>query len=82
MKAIILRMSSQIDSTNRDSVNGKEVAPMLRQKKMRESLRLEEILLLQREQSLQKIEEDVLDVNKIMSDLATMVNQQAEQIGN
>ncbi len=84
MKAIFLTNASQNDDINRDSMNGNEVdrqQQLQKQKMLRENLQFEQSLLVEREERVRKIEEDVLDVNEIMRDLATLINQQGEQIG-
>lgn len=84
MKAIFLTNASQNDDIHRDTVNGNEVdrqQQMQRQKMLRENLDFEQSMLVEREQRMQQIEADVLDVNEIMRDLATLINVQGEQIG-
>lgn len=84
MKAIFLTNASQNDDIHRDSVNGNEVdrqQQLHKQKMLRENLEFEQGMLVEREQRVQQIEADVLDVNEIMRDLSTLINQQGEQIG-
>lgn len=38
-------------------------------------------MMLEKEAYINKIEADVLDVNQIIQELATMVNQQAQSVG-
>lgn len=84
MKAMFLTNASQNDDIHRDSVNGNELdrqQQLQKQKLLRENLEFEQGMLVEREQRVQQIEADVLDVNEIMRDLATLINQQGEQIG-
>lgn len=84
MKAMFLTNASQNDDINRDSMNGNEVdrqQQLQKQKLLRENLDFEQSMLMEREHRMRQIEEDVLDVNEIMRDLATLINQQGEQIG-
>lgn len=48
---------------------------------MQQSLQFEQSILKEREQRVRQIEEDVLDVNQIMRELNTLINQQGEAIG-
>lgn len=48
---------------------------------MQQSLKFEQSMLKEREQRVRQIEEDVLDVNQIMRELNTLINQQGEAIG-
>lgn len=84
MKAIFLTNASQNDDIHRDSTNGNEIdrqQQLQKQKNLRENLEFEQGMLVEREQRVQQIEADVLDVNEIMRDLATLINIQGEQIG-
>lgn len=85
MKSIFLTNASQNDDINRDSMNGNEIDRQLqqsqKQKMLHENLQFEQGMLVEREQRVQQIEADVLDVNEIMRDLATLINNQGEQIG-
>ncbi|KAG4065321.1 hypothetical protein HA402_012763 [Bradysia odoriphaga] len=83
MKAIFLTNASQNDDIHRDSMNGNEndrQQQLQKQKMLRENLEFEQGMLVEREHRVQQIEADVLDVNEIMRDLATLINQQGEQI--
>lgn len=84
MKAHFLTNASQNDDIQRDSMNGNEVdrqQQLHKQKMLQENLEFEQGMMVEREQRVQQIEADVLDVNEIMRDLATLINQQGEQIG-
>lgn len=48
---------------------------------MQKNLQFEQSMLKEREQRVRQIEEDVLDVNQIMRELNTLINQQGEAIG-
>lgn len=83
MKANLLRIPSQTDDIHRESINGNAIdsAQLQKQKVFLENLQFEEILLAEREECVQKIEADVLDVNKIMNDLASLVSEQGNHMG-
>lgn len=84
MKAIFLTNASQNDDIHGDSMNGNEIdrqQQLHKQKMLKENLEFEQGMMVEREQRVQQIEADVLDVNEIMRDLATLINQQSEQIG-
>lgn len=51
------------------------------QKQMQKTLQFEQSMMKEREQRVRQIEEDVLDVNQIMRELSTLINQQGEAIG-
>lgn len=51
------------------------------QKQMQKNLQFEQSMMKEREQRVRQIEEDVLDVNQIMRELNTLINQQGEAIG-
>lgn len=48
---------------------------------MQKNLQFEQSLMKEREQRVRQIEEDVLDVNQIMRELDTLINQQGEAVG-
>lgn len=48
---------------------------------MQQNLQFEQSMLKEREKRVRQIEEDVLDVNQIMRELNTLINQQGENIG-
>lgn len=48
---------------------------------MQKNLQFEQGMLEEREKRVRQIEEDVLDVNQIMRELNTLINQQGEAIG-
>lgn len=48
---------------------------------MQKNLQFEQSMLKEREQRVRQIEEDVLDVNQIMRELNTLINQQGETVG-
>ncbi|NP_001040503.1 syntaxin [Bombyx mori] len=58
-----------------------ESAALAQQQAQARLVEFETSMLLEREAYMNKIEADVLDVNQIMSDLAKMVNQQAQTVG-
>jgi len=78
MKAMFLTNASQNDDINRDSMNGNDRDRQ--QQLLQENLQFEQGMLVEREQRVQQIEADVLDVNEIMRDLATLITQQGEHI--
>lgn len=77
--------ASQQDDLTRDENNGATDTDHLfhqQQKTVQQNLEFEQNMLKEREQRVRQIEEDVLDVNQIMSELNTMVHAQGEAIGN
>lgn len=84
MKGILLINASQEDDINQDTNNTTSSTDYLfhqQQKTMQQNLQFERNMLKEREQRVRQIEEDVLDVNEIMRELNTMVDQQSEAIG-
>lgn len=76
--------ASQQDDINNDSNNSGTDTDYLfhqKQKQMQQTLQFEQSMLKEREQRVRQIEEDVLDVNQIMRELNTLINQQGEAIG-
>lgn len=84
LKGIILINASQQDDINNDGNSGGTDNDYLfhqKQKQVQQSLQFEQSMLKEREQRVRQIEEDVLDVNQIMRELNTLINQQGEVIG-
>lgn len=76
--------ASQQDDINHDTNNTSTDTDYLfhqQQKKMQQNLQFEQSMLKEREKRVRQIEEDVLDVNQIMRELNTLINQQGENIG-
>lgn len=76
--------ASQQDDINNDANNSGTDTDYLfhqKQKQMQQNLQFEQSMLKEREQRVRQIEEDVLDVNQIMHELNTLINQQGEAIG-
>lgn len=76
--------ASQQDDINTDTNNASSDTDLLfhqQQKQMQKNLQFEQSLLKEREQRVRQIEEDVLDVNQIMRELNTLINQQGEALG-
>lgn len=84
MKGILLINAPQQDDINSDVNNSSTDTDYLfhqKQKQMQQSLQHEQSMLKERQQRVRQIEEDVLDVNQIMRELATLINQQTEAVG-
>jgi len=47
---------------------------------LQEQLEFEQGMLIEREERIKEIESDILDVNKIMRELGTMINEQGDVI--
>ncbi|EDO36134.1 predicted protein [Nematostella vectensis] len=52
------------------------------QEQLSEQITIDEGLIYEREERIREIEGDILDINEIFRDLATMVYEQGETIGN
>lgn len=84
LKGILLINAAQQDDMNNDANNTSTDSDYLfhqQQKHMQKNLQFEQSLLKEREQRVRQIEEDVLDVNQIMRELGTLINQQGEAVG-
>lgn len=82
MKSIILRKSSIQDDMNRDSMESNDFDKELVQKQIQaRNLQFEQDMLIERENSVREIEANVLDVNQIMRELNSLINQQGEAVG-
>lgn len=88
MKANILINASQLDdimsndASNSDFSNEPDCnRDSQQQRKIQQSLAFEHKLLEERQNHLQQIEVDIVDINKIMKELNTLVYQQGDQIG-
>ena len=86
LKGIILINASQQDDINNDGTSGgtgtdTDYLFHQKQKQVQQTLQFEQSMLKEREQRVRQIEEDVLDVNQIMRELNTLINQQGEVIG-
>lgn len=76
--------ASQQDDINETNNSGSSDTDYLfhqQQKQMQKNLQFEQSMMKEREQRVRQIEEDVLDVNQIMRELNTLINQQGEAIG-
>lgn len=81
---LLINASQQDDITNHDTNSTSTDTDYLfhqQQKKMQQNLQFEQSMLKEREKRVRQIEEDVLDVNQIMRELNTLINQQGENIG-
>jgi hypothetical protein len=72
---------------NDDEVDGdeehrltEEAEKIAAQKSLQRELEFEQEMLLEREQRIQQIEGDILDVNEIMRELGAMIHEQGENI--
>lgn len=82
MKGILLlNASEQDDMGNHDTTNDNDLHFHQQQKSLQQNLQFEQSLLKEREQRVRQIEDDVLDVNQIMRELSSLINQQGENIG-
>jgi t-SNARE domain-containing protein 1 len=83
MKQILLINASQNDDLmgdERTGGTGDDQQGLQKQLLARQQQQFEEEMMLEREQRVQQIEADVLDVNSIMRELSTMINDQGESI--
>lgn len=82
MKSIILRKTSLQDDVNRDSMESNDFDKELVQKQIQaRNLQFEQDMLIERENNVREIEANVLDVNQIMRELNSLINQQGEAVG-
>lgn len=83
MKVALLNSSINDDiiRDSAESTNNNPEALQQRQKMIENDLQFEHTMMLEREQRVKQIEADVLDVNQIMRELSSLVNQQGENIG-
>lgn len=82
MKSIILRKASLQDEMNRDSMESNDFDKELVQKQIQaRNLQFEQDMLIERENNVREIEANVLDVNQIMRELNSLINQQGEAVG-
>jgi len=51
------------------------------QLQLQEALEFEQGLLIEREEKIRQIESDILDVNSIMMQIGTMINEQGDVVG-
>jgi t-SNARE complex subunit (syntaxin) len=85
MKISLLRPESMTGSTtetedqdaNLIDAEGQKQAQLL----LQQELEFEQGMLLEREEKIRQIESDILDVNTIMRELGTLVNEQAVAVG-
>jgi hypothetical protein len=80
MKQILLINASQSDDIMGDDRTMAGDENQQKQLLAKQQLQFEEEMMLEREQRVQQIEADVLDVNSIMKELSTMINEQGEVI--
>lgn len=87
MKASLLTATtpnaSQLDDFAQDSNSGgdSEQQRQYQQQLLKQHAEFEHGMMLEREQRVQQIEADVLNVNEIMRDLSVLINEQGEHIG-
>lgn len=87
MKAHLLTNASTMDDINQDAENGATgghtslLQQQQQQKMVRQNLEFERGMYLEREQRFREIESDILDANKIMRELSSLVEMQNESIG-
>lgn len=84
MKGILLVNASQQDDINQDEnpvSSDKDLLFHSKQKSLQQNLQFEQSMLKEREQRVRQIEDDVLDINQIMRELNTLIQQQGENIG-
>lgn len=84
MKLHLLQNASQFDDEASDANNQSNVASpeyqLQQQLLISRNLEFENSMALDRALRVQNIERDVLDINQIMVDLSTMVEEQADDI--
>lgn len=84
MKQIILINASQFDDDNNPtniSDSSNRTNEQLIQRQIQQNLEFDNEIMIEREQSVRKIEADILNVNDIMKGLNLLINQQGEVIG-
>ncbi|XP_049956335.1 syntaxin-7 [Schistocerca serialis cubense] len=82
MKIHLLTRQTSTTSYNEDTEQAffEQQEKLAAQKNLQKNLEFETEMLLEREQTMRKIEEDVLDINEIMRELGAMVHEQGETI--
>lgn len=82
MKGILLINASQIDDLNQQVTNtDTDLLFHQAQKQVQQNLDFERGMLQERESRIRQIEDDLLDVNQIMRELSSLINEQGEGIG-
>lgn len=85
MKVNLLQNASQLDDQTSDMTNNQsniteQQLQLQQQQLISRNLEFENSMALERAQRVENIERDVLDINQIMVDLSTMLEEQAEDI--
>lgn len=84
MKVHMLQNASQLDDQNSDALNQSNITEQQYQQQQQQlisrNLEFENSMALERAQRVENIERDVLDINQIMVDLSTMIDEQADDI--
>lgn len=84
LKVHILQNASQFDDETKDANNQNNMTPqeyqLQQQLLLSRNLDFENSLAVDRALRVESIERDVLDINQIMVDLSTMVEQQSDDI--
>lgn len=84
MKQHVLITASQQDDISNDANNADSESDNIntqqQQMNVQKSLQLQHQLITERHEKLQQIEVDIVDINKIMHELHSMVNVQGESI--
>lgn len=82
MKGILLINASQIDDQNQQTAStDTDLLFHQAQKQVQQNLDFEQGMLQERESRIRQIEDDLLDVNQIMRELSSIINEQGEGIG-
>lgn len=81
MKQLVMIAATQQQDEDTTYTNEKDREELLQRQLQLQNGLFENDLLQDRETKIREIEADVLDVNAIMRELSTLVNQQGEQIG-
>lgn len=83
MKRVLLVSAAQQQDFNQSDEQNESGGDrsLLMQRQTERELQLEQEQLIDREQRIRQIESDVLDVNQIFRNLSSMVNEQAEAVG-
>jgi len=75
-----LGTTSEYDDDDEEQRLTEEAERIAAQKSLQRELQFEQEMLLEREQRIQQIEGDILDVNEIMRELGAMIHEQGDTI--
>jgi len=82
MKTTPLPSRAMFDSEDQNQSLVDSEAAQQAQQQLQQQIEFEQGMLLERENRIRQIETDILDVNDIMKELATLVHEQGAVVGN